>query len=149
MGLRATCAPPCPSQDWESWTQLIHQRPGLFKSWVKRAFALQHLATCAMAKHIELHQFFASCGAPERAESEKPSLQDCTEACIACGRAFLNLPAWASHTARVHGYRAPGTKLTRAEPAKAVGAPMPRNRDLSDIWTILSLACSIGGFFSC
>ena len=76
---------------------------------------------CVTAKHVEFHQLLVDQAAPDREKLEKPRLQDCSEACIACRRAFLTLPAWANHAARVHGFRAPGTRLAQGRTCKGCG----------------------------
>ena len=53
--------------------------------------------------------------------------------------------SWASHAARVHGYRAPGTRLARGRTCRGCGRIYaPR----SDIWITLSFACCIGALSS-
>ena len=119
--IRATCGLPSPASDWDSWQRLLCTRPGLFKGWVKRAASLQHLDDCATAKHAEFHQLLMAHVEPEQARCGEPRLEDCSEACIPCRRAFPNLLSWASHAARVHGYRAPGTRLARGRVCRGCG----------------------------
>ena len=137
--VKETCPLPCPLSNWEEWVQLLCQRPGLFKGWVKRAEALQHLATCAIAKHIELYQLLTSIVAPARDEAAVPQLETCTEACVACRRAFPTLLSWASHAARVHGYRTIATRVAAGRTCRGCGRTyatqhrLKRHLDNSDV----------------
>ena len=90
----------------------MRSRPAKFKGWIKRAAGLQRCAMAAMAAHVEFCQEIGGLVGERAEEVRVPSIMDCSEVCIPCRRAFYNLPAWARHVARMHGYRAPSTRLT-------------------------------------
>ena len=104
---------PDPTEDWSVWVAFMRSRPAKFRGWMKRAIGLQRCSMAAMAAHVEFRQEVGSLVGEESDEVQVPLIVDCIEVCITRKRAFYNLPAWASHAARIHGYRAPSTRLTK------------------------------------
>ena len=117
----ATCKLGHPATAWNEWKHLLCARPGLFRGWVKRACALQMCVVRAMAAHVELHQQWARLAGSDQGSVEHPDVETCSEACLICRRAFSSLHSWASHAARLHGYRSHSTKLAQGQTCLACG----------------------------
>ena len=104
LRIRTTCPLPAPVEGWDDWVHLLRRQP--VKGWIKRAIGLQRCVMAAMAAHVEFGQEAGSLVG----EEQVPLIVDCSE--LTCKRAFYNRPAWASHAARLHSYRAPSTRPT-------------------------------------
>ena len=96
-----------------------------------------------MAANAELHHEWRQ-GTAQPAESpERPSVQDCTDACLQCKNAFCSLAAWASHAARKHGFRARSTLVAKGRPvgfAWDVVSLVQTSIVSKGTWTILPVA---------
>ena len=107
-----------PAIAWRAWKERMCTKP---EGWIKRACALQMCVIHAMAAHVELHQKWMCIASPSRGEEAQPDVQDCGAACLICKRAFSSLTSWASHAARLHGYRAHSTRLAKSKTCLAFG----------------------------
>ncbi|CAE7291716.1 unnamed protein product [Symbiodinium sp. CCMP2456] len=93
---------PAPDDDWAAWAVILRQHTGRFKGFVKRAIAIEQARHVVIAALDGLHRGLST-------ETTAPGisfrLEQCTDACVPCKRAFPSRVSWSGHAARIHGYR--------------------------------------------
>ena len=93
---------PPPDTGWEVWSTLMLQKPGRFKSLIKKAVSLeQHKHTVIAA----LDGLYRGLAVLSKGHTQSFCLSQCREVCIPCRRAFATRVSWSGHAARCHGYR--------------------------------------------
>ena len=95
-----------------------------------------------MAAHVEVHQAWSELVAVTPKRAARPCVQDCTDVCLLCKKAFGSFAAWASHAAKKHGYRAHSTKVARGRLClgcgKAFSTPHRLKRHLDNFSTCVA-----------
>ena len=117
----STCGLPDPASVWAPWADLMLSQPGRYKGWIKRALALDKVADKCASEHAELHKHCRARSTTSGVVEEANGGDQPIEMCLICRRSFLSRLSWASHAARVHQYRAPGTRLAVGSTCKGCG----------------------------
>ena len=106
---------------WDEWEEFLKTCPKGFKALVHRALALDSIRQRCLAALCKLHRRLTDLHGQDLRGPPVPEWSDLTEACAICRVAFGSRLAWASHAARVHGYRCIGTQLAEGRTCKACG----------------------------
>ena len=101
---------------WDRWQQLFRAK-GRFKGILKRASAwhVGRLGAQACFQRFE-RSIWSAMPAPTAA------VELAEHACLLCGIAFFDFQSWASHSARVHGYRSRARRFATGLRCQACGA---------------------------
>ncbi|CAE7224339.1 unnamed protein product [Symbiodinium sp. CCMP2592] len=110
--LRHTIPMPDPLLDWEPWRQVMTDRPGRFRGWIKRAKRLAILRLTCGAALYALAKAIRTAGAARTTDPTRDGDTCFTEACLPCRIAFGSRSAWACHASKLHGYRTRATLIT-------------------------------------
>ena len=142
--ISTTCGMGHPEQCWDDWVQLIGDRPGLFRGWIKRACAIEGVR---VACHAALQTATRAVWHMKTDSYVSPADHE-LHACLPCCLAFSCRQAWGAHAARCHGYRAQHTVVASGRTCQACGKtyanPHRLRRHLSNSAKCLRVAMTCG-----
>ena len=135
--LKNTIQIPSPLEHWESWKQLLRERPRRWKGWLKRAVELTMRNTQIQAKLLTFeHATWEPC-----ASADVPLFEQGQHGCLLCRVAFQTKQAWAAHAVRAHNFR-----LRQALVAKGTQCQACRAYEIHQAFADdAQMFCSLGG----
>eukprot|EP00438_Fugacium_kawagutii_P029954 Skav226336 [mRNA] locus=scaffold3640:16495:21969:- [translate_table: standard] len=103
---------PSPEEDLDYWPHLAATQPGVWKNLLRKAYAKLVLRlsidTEVQVWHMVFKDFLQDAGMQLPATPDQPSeSHDAAFACLCCRKLFKTKAAWAVHSFKQHGRRAP------------------------------------------